>query len=286
MLRTPHDEGGDNGICRAQGTAERHVGQRPVRAHHEHDSRHPRARHRARRSEARRARARRRHRNRRGRDPRRRSAAPTSSGRTSRPSSSRRLASEPPRRASPSSSRSATPRTMTLRRTRASTSCTSTCGVMFAPDHEAVARELARVTKPGGRLALACWTPEGGLGQMFGMMRPFLPPPPEGVGSPFAWGDEDHVRELLGDTFELEFEEHDSTLALAVRRGVLGALLHLLRPDEDGRRGARRRAPRGVPPDLGRVLRGSSRRRRGRAPPRVPAHARHASLSQPARDGQ
>ncbi len=92
---------------------------------------------------------------------------------------------------------------------------TSTCGVMFAPDHGAVARELARVTKPGGRLALACWTPEGGLGQMFGMMRPFLPPPPEGVGSPFTWGKEDHVRELLGDAFELEFEEHDSILRTA-----------------------------------------------------------------------
>ena len=63
----------------------------------------------------------------------------------------------------------------------------STCGVMFAPDHAAVAHELARVTKPGGRVVLACWTPEGGLGQMFGMMRPFLPPPPEGAGSPFAW---------------------------------------------------------------------------------------------------
>jgi SAM-dependent methyltransferase len=92
---------------------------------------------------------------------------------------------------------------------------TSTCGVMFAPDHAAVARELARVTKPGGRMALACWTPEGGLGQMFGMMRPFLPPPPEGVGSPFAWGKEDHVRELLGDAFELAFEEHDSVLKTA-----------------------------------------------------------------------
>ncbi len=65
----------------------------------------------------------------------------------------------------------------------------STCGVMFAPDHGAVASELARVTKSGGRIALACWTPDGGLAQMFGMMRPFLPPPPEGVGSPFAWGE-------------------------------------------------------------------------------------------------
>lgn len=92
---------------------------------------------------------------------------------------------------------------------------TSTLGVMFAPDHAAVASELARVTRPGGRIALACWTPEGGLGQMFGMMRPFLAPPPEGVGSPFAWGTEDHVRSLLGEAFELSFEEHDSILRTA-----------------------------------------------------------------------
>ena len=90
----------------------------------------------------------------------------------------------------------------------------STCGVMFAPDHEAVAGELARVTRPGGRIALACWTPEGGLGQMFRMMGPFLPPPPPGAGSPFGWGSEEHVRELLGETFDLTFEEHVSTLAI------------------------------------------------------------------------
>jgi len=90
----------------------------------------------------------------------------------------------------------------------------STCGIMFAPDHEAVASELARVTRQGGRIGLACWTPEGGLGQMFRMMGPFLPPPAPGVGSPFAWGREEHVRELLGDDFELEFEEHVSTLAV------------------------------------------------------------------------
>ncbi len=66
---------------------------------------------------------------------------------------------------------------------------TSTCGVMVAPDHAAVAGELARVTRPSGRLALARWTPEGGLAQMFGMMRPFLPPPPEGAGSPVRVGE-------------------------------------------------------------------------------------------------
>ena len=51
----------------------------------------------------------------------------------------------------------------------------STCGVMFAPDHEAVARELGRVTKPGGRLALACWQPNTGMHDVFKMMAPYMP---------------------------------------------------------------------------------------------------------------
>ena len=90
----------------------------------------------------------------------------------------------------------------------------STCGVMFAPDHEAVARELARVTASGGRIALACWTPESGLAQLFGVMKPFQPQPPPGVGSPFEWGREAHVRDLLADEFELGFEELDSPLEM------------------------------------------------------------------------
>jgi hypothetical protein len=49
---------------------------------------------------------------------------------------------------------------------------------------------------------------------MFRMMAPFLPPPAPGVGSPFDWGREEHVRELLGDAFELQLEEHVSTLAV------------------------------------------------------------------------
>lgn len=90
----------------------------------------------------------------------------------------------------------------------------STCGIMFTPDHEASARELARVVRTGGRIGLANWTPEGGLGQMFKMMAPFAPPPPAGAGSPFDWGREEHVRELLGGAFELAIEEHVSTLRL------------------------------------------------------------------------
>lgn len=84
----------------------------------------------------------------------------------------------------------------------------STCGVMFAPDHEATARELARVVKPGGRLGLANWTPAGGVGDMFRVMAPFQPAPPP--SSPFDWGKPDRVRELLGDAFDLEIVEEVS----------------------------------------------------------------------------
>ncbi len=88
----------------------------------------------------------------------------------------------------------------------------STCGIMFAPDHEAAAGELARVTKPGGRIALANWTPESGLAAMFKVMAPYLAAPPP--SSPFDWGDEKRVRELLGESFELDVEEHISTLTV------------------------------------------------------------------------
>jgi ubiquinone/menaquinone biosynthesis C-methylase UbiE len=86
----------------------------------------------------------------------------------------------------------------------------STCGIMFAPDHEATAREIARVTAPGGRVALANWTPTGGLAKMFKVMAPYQPAPPP--SSPFDWGDENRVTELLGDAFDLELKEHVSTL--------------------------------------------------------------------------
>jgi SAM-dependent methyltransferase len=86
----------------------------------------------------------------------------------------------------------------------------STCGIMFAPDHEAVAGEIAHTTKPGGRIALANWTPTSGLAKMFAVMAPYLPAP--APSSPFDWGDEARVTELLGDAFELDLEEHVSTL--------------------------------------------------------------------------
>jgi len=79
---------------------------------------------------------------------------------------------------------------------------TSCVGVMFAPFHQAAADELVRVTRPGGRIGLVSWTPEGFIGQMFSVMRPYAPPPPAGSQPPPLWGSEVHVRELLGDRVE------------------------------------------------------------------------------------
>jgi SAM-dependent methyltransferase len=74
----------------------------------------------------------------------------------------------------------------------------STVGVMFAPDHEQAARELLRVTRPGGKIGLVNWTPEGFLGDFFRTMGKHVPPP-AGLRSPMLWGSEAHLRGLFGD---------------------------------------------------------------------------------------
>lgn len=85
----------------------------------------------------------------------------------------------------------------------------SSVGAIFAPDHAAVARELARVTRPGGRIGLTAWRTDGRIGDFFRALAPFQPTPPPGAGSPLAWGDPEHAhaQELLGDDFELEFHD-------------------------------------------------------------------------------
>jgi SAM-dependent methyltransferase len=75
----------------------------------------------------------------------------------------------------------------------------SCIGVMFAPHHEDSARELVRVCRPGGTIAVASWTPEGFIGRLFATMKPYVAAPPAGVSSPPLWGSEDHVRGLFGD---------------------------------------------------------------------------------------
>ena len=97
----------------------------------------------------------------------------------------------------------------------------SSVGIMFSPDHEASARELARVTKPGGRIALANWQPGPGVQDLFKLMAPFQPAPPP--SSPFDWGDEAKVtraarrrlRPLVRDAYEHR--------ELRVGRGLLAA---------------------------------------------------------------
>jgi SAM-dependent methyltransferase len=75
---------------------------------------------------------------------------------------------------------------------------TSVFGSMFAPDHAKTAAELVRVCRPGGTIALASWTPDGFIGELFRTVSRHVPPP-AGVASPLLWGTEAHLRELLGD---------------------------------------------------------------------------------------
>jgi SAM-dependent methyltransferase len=81
----------------------------------------------------------------------------------------------------------------------------STFGVMFAFDQAQAAAELARVCRPGGRLALTTWAPAGSVAEFFGIIARHgdAPPPPS---SPLAWGDPMHVEKLLGTAFDLQFE--------------------------------------------------------------------------------
>lgn len=72
----------------------------------------------------------------------------------------------------------------------------STFGVMFAPDHQQAARELMRVCRPGGRIAVANWTPAGFIGKMFRVIGSHVPPIP-GTRSPLLWGTDAHIQALF-----------------------------------------------------------------------------------------
>jgi ubiquinone/menaquinone biosynthesis C-methylase UbiE len=82
----------------------------------------------------------------------------------------------------------------------------SCVGVMFTPNQEQAAAELVRVCRPGGKIALANWTPEGFIGGMFRTVTKHVPPP-AGLKPPGLWGTEDRVDELLGHAIsDLRFE--------------------------------------------------------------------------------
>jgi SAM-dependent methyltransferase len=87
----------------------------------------------------------------------------------------------------------------------------SVFGVMFAPNQERTATELARVARPGGRIGLAAHTPEGFIGQLFKVNAKHVPPP-AGLRSPVLWGTEMRLHELFGDAIaEIWLEKRFTT---------------------------------------------------------------------------
>ncbi|MGI8857831.1 MAG: class I SAM-dependent methyltransferase [Thermomicrobiales bacterium] len=74
----------------------------------------------------------------------------------------------------------------------------SVVGAMFAPDQERTAGEMLRVVRPGGKVGMANWTPDGFVGQMFRVIGKYAPPP-AGLKPPALWGTEERLRELFGD---------------------------------------------------------------------------------------
>jgi ubiquinone/menaquinone biosynthesis C-methylase UbiE len=87
----------------------------------------------------------------------------------------------------------------------------STFGVMFTPDQDRAAAELVRVCRPGGKIGLANWTPEGFIGQLFKTIGRHVPPPP-GARSPALWGTRARLAEL--------FERHAASIDTTQRRFV------------------------------------------------------------------
>ena len=123
----------------------------------------------------------------------------------------------------------------------------SAIGAMFAPFHQPVADELVRVCRPGGKIGLLSWTPEGMIGSLFRTIGQFAPPPPAGAQPPPLWGGEEHVRGLFGDRVELQLVEKGSleVTAFASPHEYGEHFKALLRPDDRRPRQRRQERPRG-----------------------------------------
>ena len=128
----------------------------------------------------------------------------------------------------------------------------SNFGLIFAPDHANVAAELARVTRPDGRIGFSAWKPNTKLGELY---RRFTEEPIAGREA-YEWGREDHVEDMLSDDFEIEFEDGTLWLEAASGEEIWNALLGVRAAGAGAAAHVRRRAARGVPPGIRRVLRG------------------------------
>jgi ubiquinone/menaquinone biosynthesis C-methylase UbiE len=84
----------------------------------------------------------------------------------------------------------------------------STFGHMFAPRHQRTADEMVRVSREGGAIVFAAWTPEGTVGALVRAGAAYMPPPPDYASPPVLWGTEEHVRELFPTAKEFAFERH------------------------------------------------------------------------------
>jgi ubiquinone/menaquinone biosynthesis C-methylase UbiE len=108
----------------------------------------------------------------------------------------------------------------------------STYGVMFTPDQDRAAAEMLRVCRPGGKIGLANWTPQGFIGQMFKIFGEYVPPPP-GVKSPALWGTRERLSELFGaearsigaEPRNLMFRYHSPTHFVDVFKSYYGPML-------------------------------------------------------------
>ncbi|MGJ5181615.1 class I SAM-dependent methyltransferase [Bradyrhizobium oligotrophicum] len=87
----------------------------------------------------------------------------------------------------------------------------STFGVMFTPQQERAAAELARVCRSGGKIGLANWTPDGFIGQLFKTLGKYLPPP-AGAKSPALWGTEARIREMFADAADIRCDRRHFTM--------------------------------------------------------------------------
>jgi ubiquinone/menaquinone biosynthesis C-methylase UbiE len=97
----------------------------------------------------------------------------------------------------------------------------SVFGSMFAPNHEHTAGEIVRVTRPGGTIALASWTPDGFLGALFRTVAQFAPPPP-GLASPMLWGTAEHLDSIFGPQVRWAHETETFTFRFPSAEAFVG----------------------------------------------------------------